>query len=49
MKYYIKLSIDGAFPSGVEYTGKFEIPEKMYDYILKEISYGRELGTVCKV
>jgi len=49
MKYFVKLSIEGSFPSGVENTGTYEIPEKLHNQFISLLAQGMVSRSVKKV
>lgn len=46
MKYFVKISIEGSFPSGVDDEGTYEIPEKLYNRFISDLAYGIQMGVV---
>lgn len=49
MKYFVKFSIEGSFPSGVDDEGSYEIPERLYNRFVSELARGIYAGVVKKI
>jgi hypothetical protein len=49
MKYFVKISMEGSFPSGVDDDGTYEIPEAMYNRFISVLAIGVCTGRVKKV
>jgi len=49
MKYFVKISKKGSFPSGVDDPGTYEIPEALYKRFVIDLAYGVTVGVVKKV
>jgi len=49
VKYFIKLSTEGSFPSGVDELGTYEIPKALHDRIENDIHHGLTVGVVKRV
>jgi hypothetical protein len=46
VKYFVKVTIEGSFPSGVENSETYAIPEELYNRIVLDLSYGISMGVV---
>jgi hypothetical protein len=49
MKYFIKISIEGSFPSGVDELGTYQVSEKMYGRIRNMIEQGLVPGEAKRI
>lgn len=49
MKYFIELSMEGSFPSGMDDEGTYEIPERLYNQFIAELARGIYAGVVKKI
>ena len=49
MKYFVKISIEGSFPSGVDNEGTYEIPERLHNRFVSDLAHGIYAGVVKKV
>jgi len=49
MKYFVKISIEGSFPSGVDELGTYQISEKIYHKISTMIERGFVSGEAKRI
>ena len=49
MKYFVKISIEGSFSSGVDNEGTYEIPERLHNRFMSDLTHGIYAGVVKKV